>query len=410
MKSKKKTLFLLFLILASLLQTISAQAEEIKRLPGGTNFIEGWPRGPKTSSMSAVLLEAETGVVVYNKRMTEKRYPASVTKILTALIVLENASLDEQVTFNETGLQEISAQNSNIGMLPGEVLTVEQCLYALLLESANEVATQLAEHVGGTVENFVQMMNERAKQIGCTGTHFANASGLPDENHYTTAYDMAIIMQECLKNETFCTICGTYQYELPATNMDPNPLTLTNHQPLIQPGNYHYDGVIAGKTGYTDMSKNTLATAAEKEDCTYIAITLGADIGGVISDTTNLLNYGFDSFEKITVEDENVLEDGVLLVPKGTKEDDLTYTEATGNEAIRRTYCFGKDTYVGTALCKPGETPEPTQAPTQEPEPTKTPEQNNSSSAVPYIIIGVLSGLILLGILLIILQLVKRKK
>ncbi len=409
MKSKKKPLFLLFLLLVSLLQPLTAQASEIKRLPQGTNFIEGWPKGPAATSMSAVLLEADTGVVVYNKRMTEKRYPASVTKILTALVVLENASLDEQVTFDETGLQEISAQNSNIGMLPGEVITVEQCLYALLLESANEVATQLAQHVGGTVENFVQMMNDRAEEIGCTGTHFANASGLPDENHYTTAYDLAIIMQECLKNETFRTICGTYQYELPATNMDPNPLMLTNHQPLIQPGQYHYDGVIAGKTGYTDMSKNTLATAAEKDGYTYIAVTLGADIGGVISDTTNLLNYGFDSFEKITIEDENLLEDGVLLVPKGTKEEDLTFKETDEDGSIRRTYCFSKDTYVGTALCRPIETPEPTPLPTEEPTPTPAVEPA-TASAVPYIIIGVLSGLILLGIFLIILQLIKRKK
>lgn len=433
MKKRRITaIFSLMLCLVFLLST-PVQAAQIKRLPGGTDFIEGWPKGPKTNSMSAVLMEADTGIVVYNKKMNEKRYPASTTKIMTALLTLENCSLDEQVTFTQTGINEIYSNNSNIGMQVGEVLTVEQCLYGLLLESANEVATQLAEHVGGSVENFTAMMNQRAEQLGCTGTHFNNATGLPDENHYTTAYDLALILQECIKNDIFRTISGTYQYQLPATNLNPNPRPLTNHHPLIQPGQYYYEGVIAGKTGYTDMSKNTLVTAATKGDSTYLAVTLGTDIGGVIHDTTNLMNYGFDNFEKLQAEGQDLLVDGgTLLVPKGTARGDLTFDAVTEGENIRRTYCFSKDTYVGEALLVKTEETDPLLADMgeeSEEEASLIPDREELKeklddieapqsirqitgfdSWIPYIIIGVLGLLILLGIVIIVISAKSRKK
>lgn len=410
---KKKRFFTALSVALCLVFLITApvNAAAIERLPGGTDFIKGWPKGPKTASLSAVLMEADTGIVVYNKKMNEKRYPASTTKIMTALLTIENCELTDQVTFTQTGINEIYSNNSNIGMQVGEVLTVEQCLYALLLESANEVATQLAEHVGGSVENFTNMMNQRAEELGCTGTHFNNASGLPDENHYTTAYDLALILQECIKNETFITINGTYQYELAATNLNPAPRPLTNHHPLIQPGQYHYEGIIAGKTGYTDMSKNTLVSAAEKDGSTYLAVTLGSDIGGVIFDTTNLFNYGFGEFEKIQAEGSDILLDGgTLLVPKGTKRKDLTYEAVEDGSNIRRTYRFGQKTYVGTALLK--ETEQTTLATITPTESLKAKVQNlkESKSIVPYIIIGVLCLLILMGIVAIVSGVKKRKK
>lgn len=414
MKKKRFYAVLSILLCLIILCTVPVQAAAIKRLPGGTDFITGWPKGPKTNSLSAVLMEADTGIVVYNKKMNEKRYPASTTKIMTALLTIENCNLSDQVTFTQTGINEIYGNNSNIGMQVGEVLTVEQCLYGLLLESANEIATQLAEYVGGSVENFVAMMNQRAEELGCTGTHFNNASGLPDENHYTTAYDLALILQECLKNDTFVTISGTYQYELPATNVNPTPRLLTNHQPLIQPGQYHYDGVLAGKTGYTDMSQNTLVTAAARDDCTYIAVTLSSDIGGVINDTINLFNYGFENFEKISAADDDLLvEGGTLLVPVGTTLNDLTFESEDEGEYIRRTYRFSQDTYVGTALLVRNEqtvtqTPIPAKE-TQEPDNTAG-QLSESVTRIPYIIMGVLILLILLGLILIIVRLVTRKK
>lgn len=413
---KKKRFYAVLSVLLCLVMLLAApvQAAAIKRLPGGTDFIDGWPKGPKTNSLSAVLMEAETGIVVYNKKMNEQRYPASTTKIMTALLTIENCNLTDQVTFTQTGINEIYGNNTNIGMQVGEVLTVEQCLYALLLESANEVATQLAEHIGGTVENFVAMMNQKAEDLGCTGTHFNNASGLPDENHYTTAYDLALILQACLENETFVTISGTYQYELPATNLNPSPRTLTNHHPLIQPGQYHYEGVLVGKTGYTDMSQNTLVTAASRNDCTYIAVTLGSDIGGVINDTTNLFNYGFENFEKIPAAgDDLLIEDGTLLVPAGTSLEDLTFESEDEGENIRRTYRFGQDTYVGTALLVRNEqTVTQTPIPADEAEEQDAAQQldDSSRSMIPYIIIGVLILLILLGLVLIIVRVSTRKK
>lgn len=408
MKKKRSTIWIALLLCLTFLLPLPVQASAIKRLPGGTDYITGWPKGPRAASESAVLMEADTGIVVYNKRMTEKRYPASTTKIMTALLTIENCSLDEQVTFTQTGINEIYGNNSNIGMQVGEVLTVEQCLYGLMLESANEIATQLAEYVGGgNVQTFVDMMNQKAADLGCTGTHFNNASGLPDENHYTTAYDLALILQACIQNETFVKISGTYQYELAATNMNPNPRPLTNHHPLIQPGQYYYEGVLVGKTGYTDMSKNTLVTAAAKDGLTYVAVTLGSDIGGVINDTTNLFNYGFENFEKIKAEGDDLLvEDGTLLVPVGTARKDLTYESEEEGDYIRRTYRFSKDTYVGTALVQKNEVTNPqkievTDLPTPAPA-SETPDVPPSRAA--YIAIAVLAALILLGLLTIILK------
>ena len=183
-----------------------------------TNQIQGWPAGPDITSDTGILMDAATGVVLYNKGGDEQRYPASITKIMTLLVAVENSTMDEKVTFTETGVRNVTADSSNIGTKVGE----EDCLYALIIQSANDVAAQIAEHIGGTEQAFIDMMNQRASEIGCTNTHFANSSGLPDDNHYSSARDMALIFREGLKNETFRTVVGTglyhpaYKYEQPA--------------------------------------------------------------------------------------------------------------------------------------------------------------------------------------------------
>ena len=148
-----------------------------------TNQIQGWPAGPDITSDTGILMDADTGVVLYNKGADEQRYPASITKIMTLLVA------------TETGVRNVTADSSNIGTQVGEVLTMEDCLYALIIQSANDVAAQIAEHVGGTEQAFIDMMNQRAQEIGCTNTHFANSSGLPDDNHYSSARDMALIFR-----------------------------------------------------------------------------------------------------------------------------------------------------------------------------------------------------------------------
>ena len=231
--------------------TAQAAVSEVTPVSISTNEISGWPAGPEITSETGVLMDADSGTLLYSKGGDEIRYPASITKIMTLLLAVENCSLKEDVVFTETGTRDISWDSGNIGMQVGEVMSMRACLYALVIRSANEVAAQIAEHVGGTEQHFVDMMNERAAQIGCTNTHFVNASGLPDPDHYSTAHDMALIMREGLKNKKFRRIIGATDYTIKPTNMNSESRVLHTHHPMLAPeSSYHYDGCIGGKTGY----------------------------------------------------------------------------------------------------------------------------------------------------------------
>ncbi len=167
----------------------------------------------------------------------------------------------------------------------------------LLLKSANDIAVQLGIKVAGSTEAFADMMNERAEQIGCTDTHFVNASGMPDSDHYTTAYDLALIMQECLKNKTFRKIISTTEYTVPATNKTAEERVYPNHNLLIQPASqYYYQYDIGGKTGFTKAAWRTLVTAAEKDGRTLIAVTMRGPDQTDFSDAKKLFEYGFSRF------------------------------------------------------------------------------------------------------------------
>ena len=289
-----------------------------------TNEISGWPQGPEVACETAVLMEAESGLVLYDKGMDELRYPASITKILTALLAIENCSLDSQITFSETAVAaELVAGSSTINMQVGEVITVEDCLYGLMVQSANEVAVQLAETVSGTEAAFAELMNQRAAEIGCKNTHFTNASGLPDENHYTTAYDMALIFREALKNDTFREVIGTQTYYIPPTNMTATERRLHTHHPLFaEESPEHYEGCIGGKSGSTEAAGKTLVTGAVQNGVTYLAVVMkGAEMAPNCLDTTNLFNYGFQNFEK------KQLNEGNVILPKGMTLEQLEKTE-----------------------------------------------------------------------------------
>ena len=257
--------------------TAQAAVSEVTPVSISTNEISGWPAGPEITSETGVLMDAASGTLLYSKGGDEIRYPASITKIMTLLLAVENCSLKEDVVFTETGTRDISWDSGNIGMQVGEVMSMRACLYALVIRSANEVAAQIAEHVGGTEQHFVDMMNERAAQIGCTNTHFVNASGLPDPDHYSTAHDMALIMREGLKNKKFRRIIGATDYTIKPTNMNSEPRVLHTHHPMLAPeSSYHYDGCIGGKTGYTSEAGLCLASFAEVYDREYILVTAGA--------------------------------------------------------------------------------------------------------------------------------------
>ena len=266
---------------------------------------EHWPRGPKTESKSVIVMEVNTGTVLYEKKSHQTHYPASITKIMTTLLAIENCDLNEEVIFSDDAVYESRDGSSSISRQTGEKMTMEQCLYAVMLESANECAYAVAEHVAGDIDSFIQMMNERAAKIGCQNTHFNNCNGLPDEQHYTSAYDMALIAREAYQNETFRIICGTKTYTIPFTNKHTDEETyLQNHHQMLYPyrtRKYLYDYCLGGKTGYTTAANNTLVTYAEKNGMTLICVVLDAPAGGHYEDTRGLFDFCFDNFKEMNI-------------------------------------------------------------------------------------------------------------
>ena len=263
-----------------------------------------WPDSPETLSPSVILMEESTGTILYEKNSDEAHYPASITKIMTTLLALENGNLSDMVTFSDDAIN--NTEGSGIARDYGEQMTLEQCLYGVMLESANECAYAVAEHVGGTVENFVDMMNAKAKELGCTNTHFANPHGLQDENHYTTAHDMALIAQAAYQNETFRIIIGTKMYTIPPTNKHAEETVLRNHHDMLctyhnANRKYLYPYCVGGKTGYTATANSTLVTYAEKDGMTLICVVMDTQSPNQFIDTVNLFDYAFDNFQVLNV-------------------------------------------------------------------------------------------------------------
>lgn len=266
----------------------------------------------------AILLDANHGDILYDMKAGERAYPASTTKLMTCLLVLEaieygQLSLDTQVTAGDTTYQGLTGNFSTANLKVGEVLTVEELLYCLMLPSGNEVANVLAAAVDGSIEDFVAHMNRRAGELGCKGTHFTNAHGMHDENHYTTAYDLALIMQACLEHEQFTTVTRTPKHIVPATNMS-KERELYNTNGLVSSwtyGGYLYDKCIGGKTGSTDAAGRCLVAAAEDGDQVLISVILGSGPmsvpgeeklkQGQFRESERLLEYGFSNFHRVTI-------------------------------------------------------------------------------------------------------------
>ena len=231
--------------------------------------------------------------------------PASITKIMTALLALEHGNLSDTNTMSYDAVHSLARGSSHIALVTDEILTLEQALYALALESANDAANGIAEHIGGSMENFAAMMTDRAKQAGALHTNFANAHGLNDANHYTTAYDMARITMAALEQPLFTEIFGASIYEMPPTNKQPEARTFhcTNAMMI---GKYKYDGIVAAKTGYTNPSLYTLVTVAERDGRTLIAVVMKSPAKqDRWEDTTALLDYGFGlEAEAFTIPEE----------------------------------------------------------------------------------------------------------
>ena len=263
-----------------------------------------WPEGIEIQSQSAVVMEESTGTILYQKNMDEQHYPASITKIMTAIVALENGNMSDKVVFSKDSVY--NTEGSGIARDVGEEMTLEQCMYGMLLESANECAYAIAEHVGGTYEHFIDMMNEKAAELGCTNTHFNNPHGLPDEEHYPTAHDMALISREAWQNETFRIMTGTVRYEIPPTNKHKDITYLQNHNAMINnyKGSDHlYEPCVGGKTGYTQAAKSTLVTYAQKNGMTLICVIMYTDAPKHWDETRDLFEYCFANFGLMNIEE-----------------------------------------------------------------------------------------------------------
>ena len=247
-------------------------------------------------SEAAALIDGDTGQVLFNKNMHKKMGPASITKIMTALVALENSGLDDVITISHDAVFSIGRGTSHIALDVGEEILMEHALYALAIASANDAANGIAEHVGGTMQGFTALMNERAAKAGAYNTNFINAHGLSDSNHYTTAYDMAMIAMAAIKTPHFCKMFGTVKYEMPPTNKQSEKRIFNSRNAMLA-GNYKYDGFIAGKTGWTSDTGHTLVTAAKKGGRTLIAVVMMSSASrDKWEDSTALLNYGFREF------------------------------------------------------------------------------------------------------------------
>lgn len=344
-KVKKLFAFLITLSMALMMPAhVMAAVDLNAKYEVDTNKIQGWPQAADIASDTGILMDADTGTVLFDKGGDQQRYPASITKIMTLLVAVENSSMDEQVTFTETGVRNVAADSSNINSKVGEVMTMQDCLHALMIISANDAAAQIAEHVGGTEQNFIDMMNQRAAEIGCTSTHFTNSSGLPDENHYSSAKDMALIFREGLKNKDFRSVIGDADYTIQPTNMTSDKRVMHTHHPMFAPeSDIYYPGCIGGKTGFTNLAAHTLVTAVEQNGTTYIAVVMhGVELSTCCLDSKALFDYGFGNFTKTAVDG------GSVILPKGMDVNALTTKSESSNGKIETVYYAG-DHQVGTS-------------------------------------------------------------
>lgn len=290
---RKYTLFILVPLLCFTLLSHKVQAEIAP---------------PTIAAESAILIDAASKTILYEKNAYKKQYPASITKLMTALLAIENLAPTDVITFSNEAIFSIERASSHIGMDVGEQITVDQALHGLLLMSANEVANGLAEATSGSIETFAIRMTERAKELGTLNTHFTNPHGLHDENHYTTAYDMSLIASYLSDNPYFLEIMKDTTYEIPGTNKTDEIRYLSQQHYMLNPlrnGQLYREDVIGGKTGYTDIARQTLVTIAKQGDTTLVAVILKSEKSTLYTDTAALLDYGFDAYYSLDFHSPN---------------------------------------------------------------------------------------------------------
>lgn len=297
------SMFLGSVLTASAATEAEERLEAQRAMPIQSNEVENWPIGPVVGAEAAILMEAETGAILYAKNIHQQEYPASITKIMTTLLATELCELDEIVNFSRKAVFDNPPGSSGIAMDVGQALTMEQCLNAILIRSANEVAFAVAEHISGTTDwtVFADTMNSRAAELGALNTHFANPNGLPDENHYSTAYDLAMMGRAFFNNEMLCKISLTRRMEIPASDRLPQTKLELNSMQIIPGGKYAYEYIVGCKTGYTNAARSCLISCAEKDGLRLICVVLRDEDPCQYTDTISLFEYGFSNFQKVNI-------------------------------------------------------------------------------------------------------------
>ena len=258
----------------------------------GDSYIEALSQ---LQSKAVTVMDAHTGFVLYQNAQHDLMYPASVTKVMTALLVLEEIEdLQQELVFSEHSVMSLPTYASRVNMMAGDTITIYEALYGLMLPSGNDVANALAEHISGNIHSFVAQMNLRAAELGAVNTHFVNPCGLPGDGQYITAYDLALIMREAITHPVFNEIIASPNFFISPTESFPEGLTVRNTNLLIQPeASYHNVWVLGGKTGFTNAAQHTLVSRASQGNHDLIVSVLYAPRGATFTDTTYLLNHAF---------------------------------------------------------------------------------------------------------------------
>lgn len=285
------------------------EAESRKKLPIESNSIENWPLGPEIGAESAILLEANTGTILYSKNIHEKLYPASVTKLLTALVAYDNCKMDDMVTFSYEAVGSIDWRtDANMGINGGSSITMEQTLYGMLVGSANEAAYAIAEHVSGNgkLDEFAKLMNEKAASLGCVDSNFVTPNGIHDENHYTSTYDLSLIAKAFFDNDFLSQISCTPSYKIPQSSTQPKGELAVYAKSKLFPGKeYAYEDLVGTKTGYTEYARQTLVSCAERGNIKLICVIMKEEAPYQYTDTIDLFNYGFNNFQMVSIADKD---------------------------------------------------------------------------------------------------------
>lgn len=286
------------------------QMEQRKTLPIQSNAAANWPQGPAIGAESAILMEMNTHTILYAKNIHERSYPASTTKILTCLLAMQNCAMDETITFSHESIYDVPIDGSRLGGIDtGDTMPMEQALYCVLVQSANDVASAVGEHVaeklgkGKSVEAFAELMNEKVSSLGGTDSHFTNCNGLFDENHYTSAYDLALVGCEFFGNEMLCKMSSTPSYHFRLKPDDEDYVWIASKNQLYKGKPYEYQYLLGSKTGYVSQSRQTLVSAAERNGMKLVCVVFMDETPYQFEDTVTLFQYGFENFQRVSVRD-----------------------------------------------------------------------------------------------------------